>query len=83
MEAKIKKGEYSSAQHARIMQLEAKIESLVKAWESSSDTTKEALRQEDLLLFMLVEIKRTLRHNNYDGDYLEWLAKFKKRGFVD
>ncbi len=29
-------GDYSSAQHARIMQLEGKIESLVEAWENSS-----------------------------------------------
>ena len=83
MSKKIKKGDYCSAQHARIMQLEAKISSLVKTWENSSDTTKEAIRQEGGLLYMLLDMKSTLKHKAYDGDYVTGLAKFEDRGFVE
>jgi len=76
------RGDYSSAQHARIMQLEAKIQSLVDAWEKTSDTTNAALMNDGALLFTLLEMKNTLKHKDYDGDYAKFLQHFNETGFT-
>lgn len=79
----ITKGDYSSAQHAKILQLESVIQSFIDCFDNSDESIKTTIGNNGYMLYNILEMKKVLKNKNYNNDYRNWLESFKQSGFVD
>jgi hypothetical protein len=71
----VTKGDYSSAQHARICSLENLMEGMVRIIKTGN---------QDMILAVILHAEEKLEAGKlYHEDYSKWIEKFNERGFND